>query len=125
MPIAGIRTGTPGALAPRLGVTWSPGSSSKMVVRAGYGIAFDPISTFQVTSIATAVPGQTYTCSSTLGSTGAATTTPGCASVPNIRLADGFPNELPLPTAKPSTLPHAAAATAEQRTGGARLRSAS
>ena len=43
-----------------------------MVVRAGYGIAFDPISTFQVTSIATAVPGQTYTCSSTLGSTGAA-----------------------------------------------------
>jgi Carboxypeptidase regulatory-like domain/TonB-dependent Receptor Plug Domain len=92
-----------GALAPRLGVTWSPGSSSKMVVRGGYGIAFDPISTFQVTSIATAVPGQTYTCSSTLGSTGAATTTPGCASVPNIRLADGFPNELPLPTAKPSS----------------------
>jgi hypothetical protein len=92
-----------GALAPRLGVTWSPGSSSRMVVRAGYGIAFDPISTFQVTSIATAAPGQTYTCSSTLGSTGAATTTPGCDSVPNIRLADGFPNELPLPPAKPST----------------------
>ncbi|MCX6629813.1 MAG: TonB-dependent receptor, partial [Candidatus Solibacter sp.] len=67
-----------GALAPRLGVTWSPGGSSKMVVRAGYGIAFDPISTFQVTSIATAVPGQTYTCNSTIGATGAVTTTPGC-----------------------------------------------
>ncbi|MEO8596626.1 MAG: TonB-dependent receptor [Candidatus Solibacter sp.] len=92
-----------GALAPRLGVTWSPGGSQKMVVRAGYGIAFDPISTFQVTSIATAVPGQIYTCTSTLGATGAATTTPGCSSVPNIRLADGFPNELSVPNAKPSS----------------------
>ncbi|MEO8369688.1 MAG: TonB-dependent receptor [Candidatus Solibacter sp.] len=92
-----------GALAPRLGLTWSPGNSQKMVVRAGYGIAFDPISTFQVTSIATAVPGQTYTCSSTLGATGAATTTPGCTAVTNIRLGDNFPNEFPAPNAKPSS----------------------
>ena len=92
-----------GAFAPRLGLTWSPGNSSKMVVRAGYGLAFDPLSTFQVTSIATAVPGQTYTCTSSVSTTGSITTTPGCSAVTNIRLADGFPNELPVPSAKPSS----------------------
>lgn len=92
-----------GAFAPRLGITWSPGDSGRTVVRAGYGIAFDPLQTFQVTSIATAVPGQTYTCTSTIGATGAATTTPGCIGVPNIRLGDGFPNEFAAPSAKPSS----------------------
>lgn len=91
-----------GAVAPRLGITWAPGNSSKMVVRAGYGVAFDPIATFQVTSIATAVPGQTYTCVSSV--TG--TTTPGCAVAAanvNQRLGDGFPNELTTPTRRPSS----------------------
>jgi hypothetical protein len=90
-----------GAVAPRLGVAWAPGNSSKMVLRAGYGIAFDPISTFQVTSIASAVPGQTFRCVNTLGAT-SVTTTPGCQAAPNIRLGQGFPNELAPPTAKPS-----------------------
>ncbi|MEK7751057.1 MAG: TonB-dependent receptor, partial [Acidobacteriota bacterium] len=93
-----------GAFAPRLGVTWSPGNSSKMVLRAGYGMAFDPLNTFQVTSVATAVPGQTFTCSSSFsGASGALVTTPGCQAVKDVRLGAGFPNEMTPPTAKPSS----------------------
>ena len=115
-------TGRPGS-APRHHV--APGGSPKTVMRAGYGMAFDPISTFQVTSVATAVPGQTYTCSSTLGGTGAAHALRRAApSVPDIRLGEGFPNELPLPTAKPSSFLTPPAAGAEQRPAGARVRSA-
>lgn len=91
-----------GAFAPRLGITWAPGSSNKTVIRAGYGMAFDPISSFQVTSIATAVPGQTFTCSSSLSSIGAVTTTPGCMAVSNVRLS-AFSNEMTTPTVKPSS----------------------
>ncbi len=86
-----------GAFGPRLGIAWSP--TEKTVVRAGYGIAFDPISTFQVTAVAGKVPGLVTFCSSTVGGT----TTPGCASVPDLRIAQGFPLELPPPTAKPSS----------------------
>ncbi len=92
------------ALAPRLGFAWSPGGSSRMVVRAGYGIAFDPVGTFQVTSVAASVPGQTYICRATFsGANGALATTPGCAGVADIRLGAGFPNSLPPPTAKPTS----------------------
>ncbi len=93
-----------GAFAPRLGVTWAPGSSSRMVIRAGYGMAFDPLGTFQVTSVATSVPGQSFRCSSQFsGAGGALVTTPGCQVVPNLRLGTGFPNEMSAPTVKPST----------------------
>ncbi len=93
-----------GALAPRLGVTWAPGNSSRMVVRAGYSMAFDPLGTFQVTSVATSVPGQTFRCSSQFsGPGGALVTTPGCQAMPNVRLGAGFPNEMTTPTVKPST----------------------
>jgi Carboxypeptidase regulatory-like domain/TonB-dependent Receptor Plug Domain len=93
-----------GALGPRLGLAWQPGGSQKMVVRAGYGIAFDPVNTFQVTSVAASVPGQTFTCTASFsGASGAQVVTPGCSSVPDIRLGAGFPNALPTPTAKPST----------------------
>ncbi|MBM3737560.1 MAG: TonB-dependent receptor [Acidobacteria bacterium] len=93
-----------GAFSPRLGITWSPGSSQKMVIRAGYGQAFDALNTFQVTSVAAAVPGQNFRCSSAFsGANGALVTTPGCSAVPNIRLGAGFPNELPPPTVKPSS----------------------
>src|SRR4030095_4830917 len=87
-----------GAIAPRLGIAWSP--RPNFVVRSGYGIAFDPISSFQVTAVSGKVPGLTFSCSATvLG--GAATQ--GCSSVPDIRIAQGFPLELPPPTTKPSS----------------------
>lgn len=93
-----------GALAPRLSLTWAPGASARTALRTGYGIAFDPVNTFQVTSVATAVPGQTFRCSAQFSGTGGAlVVTPGCASVPNVRLGEGFPNELPPPTVKPSS----------------------
>ncbi len=87
-----------GALAPRLGLTWSPGNSNKFVIRTGYTMAFDPISTFQVTSIASAVPGQVFRCISPVG----ATPTAGCATVPDALLGN-FPNQLAPPSAKPSS----------------------
>jgi hypothetical protein len=93
-----------GALGPRLGLAWQPGGSKKMVVRAGYGIAFDPVNSFQITSVAASVPGQTFQCTASFsGTNGAQVVTPGCASVPDVRLGQGFPNALPTPNAKPST----------------------
>ena len=52
-----------GAIGPRIGVAWSPafksgflktafGDNNKSVIRIGYGIAFDTISSFQVTAAA-------------------------------------------------------------------------
>ena len=69
------------------------------MIRSGYGIAFDPISSFQVTAVSGKVPGLTFSCSSTVGGA----TTPGCAAVPDIRIGDGFPLELPTPNTKPSS----------------------
>src|SRR3989475_635353 len=86
-----------GAIAPRVGFAWSP--RPNFVIRSGYGIAFDPISSFQVTAVSGKVPGLTFSCSATVGSTA----TPGCASVPDIRVGQGFPLELPPPTVKPSS----------------------
>ena len=93
-----------GAIAPRLGITWSPGNSNKTVLRAGYGMAFDPINSFIVTSVATAVPGQAFTCGSSFsGANGALVTTPGCQAVTDTRLGSGFPNQMTAPTVKPSS----------------------
>jgi len=91
-----------GAVAPRLGITWAP--NNKTVIRSGYGVAFDPISTFQVTSVAASVPGQSFRCSSNFsGANGALVTTNGCQPVTNVRLGQGFLNELTPPTVKPSS----------------------
>lgn len=88
-----------GAIAPRLALAWSPDRSGRTVLRAGYGMAFDTLSSFQVTAAAIRVPGQQYTCSSTLG--GGAT--PGCTPAPDLRLGQGFPQEMAPPTLKPSS----------------------
>lgn len=87
------------AFAPRLGIAWSPGSSGKTVIRTGWGIAFDPLASFQVTAVAGKVPGLVFNCAALPGST----TTPGCASVPDTRVAEGFPNALPAPSVKPQS----------------------
>ena len=88
------------AFGPRLGIAWSPGKSNKFVVRTGYGIAYDPISSFQVTAVMGRPPGLVTTCQSTVGTT----PTAGCASVPaNTRIAEGFPQALAAPTTKPSS----------------------
>jgi hypothetical protein len=88
-----------GAIGPRLGIAWSPSADNKTVIRAGYGIAFDPISSFQVTAVSGRPPGLIGSCSSTVGGA----VTPGCASVPDVRLGQGFPFELQPPTVKPSS----------------------
>jgi hypothetical protein len=99
-----------GAFGPSLGLAYSPdfnngflktlfGGTGQSAIRVGYRIAFDPISTFQVTAAAGRVPGLLLTCSSTVGGA----TTPGCSAAPNVRLGSGFPNELPAPTLKPSS----------------------
>ncbi len=92
------------AFGPRLGVAWSPGREARLVVRAGYGIAYDPISSFQVTAVMGRPPGLVTTCQSTVGTT----PTLGCQGVPGstttpVRVAEGFPLQLAPPTTKPSS----------------------
>jgi hypothetical protein len=88
-----------GALGPRLGLTWAPRNSTKTVVRAGYGIAFDTLPSFMITAVSGNVPGQVFSCSSVPGGA----TTPGCTAVPDKRIGEGFPQELPAPTVKPTS----------------------
>ena len=87
--------------APRLGLAWSPGKARNLVIRAGYGISFDPVSTFTAASVANSLPGQAYTCTA---ATYGPAATPGCASAPaNVRLAQGFPTSLVAPSVQPSS----------------------
>src|SRR5215475_12620791 len=88
------------AFGPRLGLAWSPGKGDKLVIRAGYGVAYDPISSFQVTAVMGRPPGLVTTCQATAGTT----PTPGCGGVPaNTRIAEGFPLQLAAPTTQPSS----------------------
>ncbi len=87
------------AFAPRIGISWSP-LGNKTVIHAGYGISFDPIATYEAAAAANSLPGLAYTCTATTY----ASTTPGCASVPNVRISQGFPQTLPPPSGvKPSS----------------------
>ena len=108
------------AIGPRFGLAWSPdfksgflhrifGDSSKSVVRLGYGLAFDTISSFQVTAVAGRIPGEVQSCTSSFSTTNQSfnSITNGCAanfSALNSSIAGGFPTQLPAPTVKPSTL---------------------
>ena len=107
-----------GAIGPRFGLAWSPdfksgfmhtlfGDGSKSVIRLGYGIAFDTISSFQVTAAAGRVPGLVQSCTTSYSTSASAFTsiTPGCVNSPDINktVAGGFPTQLPAPSAKPSS----------------------
>jgi hypothetical protein len=108
------------AIGPRFGMAWSPdfksgflhrvfGDSSKSVIRLGYGIAFDTISSFQVTAVAGRIPGEVQSCTSSFStSTGAFSAIPQCygagSPVPpslSNTVAGGFPTQLAAPTVKP------------------------
>jgi hypothetical protein len=91
----------PDAFAPRIGASWAPGGSDKMVVHVGYGIAFDSIPTYSPAAAANSVPGLAYSCTAT---TYGVASTAGCGTVPaNTRLSQGFPQQLPAPTVVPSS----------------------
>ncbi len=103
-----------GAIGPRLGLAYSPdfksgflhslfGDSSKSVIRLGYGIAFDTISSFQITAAAGRIPGLVQSCTTTFPFT---TITAGCVNSANVNrtVAGGFPTQLPAPSVQPSTL---------------------
>lgn len=100
-----------GAIGPRVGLAYSPnwksgllktvfGSNDRSVIRLGYGLAFDPLSTFQVTAVAGRVPGLLLTCSAIPGGT-----TP-CGTVPDVRLGQtgqNFPTTFSPPNVTPSS----------------------
>ncbi len=107
-----------GAIGPRFGLAYSPdfksgflrtlfGGNSKSVIRLGYGIAFDTISSFQVTAAAGRVPGLVQSCTTSYSTTTSSfsSITPGCVISLDINktVAGGFPTQLPAPSAKPSS----------------------
>ena len=92
------------AFAPRVGFAWTPWNNT--VIRAGYGIAFDTLSTFQVTSVGGKVPGSVLQCRVNIQDS-AAVSAP-CTDMPNnVRLTALVgainPFTLGVPTAAPST----------------------
>ena len=101
------------AIGPRLGLAWSPdykagffhtlfGGNNQSVIRMGYGIAFDTISSFQVTAAAGRIPGLVQTCTTSFPFTSITT---GCVNSSDVgkTVSAGFPTQLPAPSVKPST----------------------
>jgi len=98
------------AFGPSLAFAWNP-HGGKTVFRTGYRMAFDTISTFQVTAISGNAVGAVVNCrvaltNSSSGSALTASTTPGCVAPPfsdlNKTISTGFPLTLASPTQKPS-----------------------
>ena len=90
---------------PSVGLAWNPWADGKTVVRTGYRMAFDTLSTFQATSIGGKVPGSTKQCFTNVQGTSVPT---GCQAInQNYRLpqllAAFNPFTQALPTVAPST----------------------
>ncbi len=90
------------AVAPRLGIAWSP--DQKTAVRVGYGMFFDTLSTFQVTAMAGLTPGFLQNCTSTTDGSGNISTTAGCTTPPGTlnRISQGYPLNIAAPSITPS-----------------------
>ncbi len=78
------------AIAPRFSFAYA--KNDKTVIRAGFGMAYDPISTFQVTSIAGFVPGLVTRVQPLATAVDA-----------NKRVGEGFPQQIAPPTTLPSS----------------------
>jgi len=92
-----MQTNNLGAFAPRIAFAWSP--FRKTVIRSGYGIYFDPLNSFMITAVSGKVPGLVTSCSSVIGGA----TTPGCIAPADLRVGQGFAEQLSPPTVKPSS----------------------
>lgn len=107
------------AIGPRFGLAYSPefksgilrtlfGDGNQSVFRLGYGIAFDTISSFQITAAAGRIPGLVQSCTTSYSTTTASfsSITAGCVNSPDINktVAGGFPTQLPPPSVQPLSL---------------------
>jgi hypothetical protein len=110
-----LKTNNPGAIGPRVAVAWNPGGDTKLVIRAGYGLFFDPLSSFMVTAVAGKVPGLVTSCTAVVGGSVSA----GCTAPANLRVGQGFPQQMAPPSTTPSsflTLPESLYSTAPSLT---------
>jgi hypothetical protein len=96
------------AFGPALALAWNP-RGGKTVYRAGYRMAFDTLSTFQITAISGNAVGAVLNCvvaltNSSSSSTLNTSTTPGCVTPSglNTTISTGFPLTIAPPTRKPS-----------------------
>ncbi|MGH9795676.1 MAG: TonB-dependent receptor domain-containing protein, partial [Candidatus Acidiferrales bacterium] len=92
------------SLAPRIGIAWDPFAKGKSVIRGGYSVLYDVISTFQMVPVLGLVPGSSARCSVSIGSSGVPVPSANCSAPAGSgsTIAGGFPLSLPSPTVPPS-----------------------